>query len=165
MMPRNNERQRAAAAMTCLSRTKHGHGRREGFSPTFISYNSMKTRCLNSKFRNFHLWGGRGIKICERWLGERGFVNFLADMGERPPGTTLERRNNNGDYEPGNCRWATKAEQGQNTGRTKLTADMVRDIRQRSAAGESYAQLAKRFRISKPTIGNVVTRATWKNVE
>lgn len=74
----------------------------------------MKTRCLNPKHIGYAYYGGRGISICDRWLGEDGFENFLADMGERPAGTTLDRIDNDGDYEPGNCRWVTPKEQQAN---------------------------------------------------
>lgn len=82
-------------------------------SPEWISWQRMKQRCLpkNSVVRKYH--AGRGIKICERWLGS--FENFLADMGPRPEGKTLERKDNDGNYEPGNCIWATQAEQNNNT--------------------------------------------------
>lgn len=73
----------------------------------------MIARCTNSKNNRFHLYGARGISVCERWL--ESFQNFQQDMGERPEGMTLDRINVNGNYEPGNCRWATPKQQGRNT--------------------------------------------------
>lgn len=71
----------------------------------------MMRRCTRVNDPRYPEWGGRGITVCERWLE---FPNFLADMGERPPGLTLDRINNDGNYEPGNCRWATRKEQQAN---------------------------------------------------
>ena len=91
---------------------KHGHKSKHGKeSPTYRSWQNMKTRCLNSNHPQFKDWGGRGIKVCERWMD---FANFLEDMGEKPEGLTLDRINNDGNYEPGNCRWATRKQQVQN---------------------------------------------------
>jgi hypothetical protein len=80
-------------------------------SPTNKSWIMMLNRCNNPNATDRSYYGGRGIGVCERW---HSFVNFLTDMGERPPGTTLDRIDPNGNYEPGNCRWATPKQQSNN---------------------------------------------------
>lgn len=81
------------------------------------SYNGMKHRCLNKNAKRYSRYGGRGITVCDRWL--QSFKNFYVDMGPRPEGTTLERRDNDGNYEPNNCCWATPREQSNNMRRNK----------------------------------------------
>lgn len=80
-------------------------------TPTYRSWCAMKQRCLYKRSPKYHLYGGRGIRVCNRWLR---FENFLKDMGERPRGKTLDRKNNNLGYFKKNCRWATAAEQRNN---------------------------------------------------
>jgi hypothetical protein len=94
---------------------KHGHARRQKRTRTYTSWMAMHERCRNSKLKKWKVYGGRGITVCSRWSGEHGFENFLSDMGERPTGKTLDRfPNGDGNYEPGNTRWATLSEQNNN---------------------------------------------------
>jgi len=90
----------------------HGHAIYGKVSRTYRSWQAMKERCYKPKSINYGRYGGKGITVCERW--RNSFVNFLADMGERPEGTTMDRKNSKGNYEPGNCRWATDDIQQQN---------------------------------------------------
>lgn len=97
---------------------RHGQARAGKLTKLYVTYRSMVNRCQQPGCKQFPLYGGRGIKICSRWLDS--FENFAADMGEPPtPKHELDRRDNDGNYEPGNCRWATRKEQMRNTGATR----------------------------------------------
>jgi hypothetical protein len=91
-----------------LSRVKHGMS----YHPLYRVWLSMKSRCNNKKNLKYPRYGGRGIRVCDRW---NKFENFYADMGERPDGLSIDRINNNKGYNKKNCRWATIREQAKNT--------------------------------------------------
>jgi hypothetical protein len=106
--------QRKRAAQVCKARqTKHGHSTAK--TGEYVAWVNMKRRCDDPKHNpSFKNYGGKGVRVCDRWLGVHGFQNFLADLGFKPtPKHTLSRRGDSGNYEPGNCAWETWAEQGE----------------------------------------------------
>jgi hypothetical protein len=95
---------------------KHGYSRVGIYNSTYRAWASMKNRC-HAKFssKNYKYYAGKGIRICERWIGRQGFQNFLSDMGPKPGRSySLDRIDSDGNYEPSNCRWATKIQQSRN---------------------------------------------------
>ena len=104
---------REVLTATILKATaKHGHTRNYAQTSEYRAWRDAKSRCFNPKTIGYQNYGGRGITMCDRWRDN--FEFFLADVGPRPHGLTLDRINNDGNYEPGNCRWATRKEQRKN---------------------------------------------------
>lgn len=137
---------------------KHGHALAGASTPTYHVWQGMLARCGNPNNRAYSYYGGRGISVCDRWLS---FPNFLADMGEKPDGLSIDRfPNNDGNYEPGNCRWATVDEQAHNR-RGCLTPVEIEQVRikfkqvkgshARMPSGATRA-LAREFDVSTNTI-------------
>ena len=108
--------------------TTHGFASRDRKTPTYIAWSAMIRRCENKNTKDYPDYGGRGIKVCVRW--RHSFLFFVADMGSRPsPKHSLDRYpDNNGDYEPGNCRWATIKEQTRNARSNRIVRHLDRDM-------------------------------------
>lgn len=119
------------------------------------------SRCTNTNTKDAHLYTDKGIKVCERW---HVFENFLADMGERPENMTLDRIDSNKDYEPSNCRWATRLEQTRNNSATKLTLEKATEIVYRAIKfQETDADLGEAFGVHRRTVNSIVRKDTWKD--
>lgn len=126
---------------------KHGFARSGKVTPTWNCWSQMKQRCENPNNTVFRHYGGRGISVCVRW---KRFENFLKDMGKKPSGHQIDRIDNNGNYEPNNCRWATKKEQARNT-RTNRFYNTAFGIT------GCLAYLCERFKVNYKTV--------WKRLD
>lgn len=113
-MPRSKRSQSEYLTWLAKHNTKHGMTK----SPEYNAWRGIKRRCYDPKFKQYNDYGGRGIRMCDEWLNS--FDIFYADMGPRPKGYSIDRINNDGNYTPDNCRWATKAEQARNRTDTRV---------------------------------------------
>ena len=118
-------------------------------TPEYATWVAMKQRCTDPDCNSYHRYGGRGIKICHRWVFS--FLDFLQDMGQKPtPKHSIERKNNNGDYEPDNCVWATAKQQANNRRNNRvLTID---------GKSQTVAQWAEEFNVGERGIVNRLER-------
>lgn len=159
---------RSGRYVSCgCARARHGHAT-DGQSPTYKTWVAMRERCYRDTIEGYAAYGGSGVTVCDRW--NASFEAFLADMGKRPPGKTLDRfPNRDGNYEPTNCRWATPREQALNRGTTILTEDLVQEIHGRREHGESAKSIAQRIArltgCKEATVASVLSGRTWNGTK
>lgn len=147
---------------TLLRRNSESARHRLTNSPTWVSWQSMITRCTNSNTAGWKHYGGRGIRVCDRWRGREGFERFLVDVGVRPTGKTLDRIDVNGHYEPGNVRWASAKQQARNQRTTVLDDVAVSQIRWLvREGGHSQTSVARAWGISQSHVSLVVREKLW----
>lgn len=132
---------------------RHGEAVNGKDTPEYVCWMDMKARCLNLKHKHFKYYGGRGIAICERW--KTSFENFLADVGRRPsPKHTIDRfPNSDGNYEPNNIRWATRAEQTANRTITRMTVLNGEAI--------TVAEACRRLGLNLRTVSHRISAYGW----
>jgi len=134
----------------------HGMNRTSEYS----SYAGILNRCYDKNNKNYHRYGGRGIKVCERWL--HSFKNFYKDMGDKPfKGAQIDREENDGDYEPNNCRWVDNKTNSRNRSGLKLNMEKARKVRNMRQSGHTYGEIATFFDITKCNVRDVVKNRAW----
>jgi len=162
-MPEMSNKKNELLPYQRLSALKHGHAKHNGTlksSPTYQSWLSMKTRCTAKHRDTSSKYINRGISMCERW---NDFSNFLADMGERPDGKTLDRKDNALGYFPENCQWSDAVTQARNRRSTKLDYIKALDIAKRMLGGEKAAVIAKEYGVSENSVREIHKGRTWKD--
>lgn len=127
-------------------------------TPTYKTWAGMKNRCYNPLCGDYKNYGARGIAVCERW---HDFQSFLEDMGIKPAGMSIERLDNEADYSPGNCVWATKATQSRNRRFVHLNAEKAEAIRAGRRQGKTYEALAQEFGTSISHAHRIVKGQSW----
>lgn len=132
-------------------------------TPTYQSYNSMLTRCLNKDYDSYKIYGGRGITICHEWINS--FDCFLKDMGKRPSlKHSLDRIDNNKGYCKENCRWASKTEQNRNSRQCKLTKKDISEIKMLISFNVREQEIARIYKVTYENILNIKYNKTWKDI-
>lgn len=145
-----------------MANYKHGYTRNDAHHPLYKVWEGMIARCENPNNNSYQSYGGKGVRVCDRWRSS--FADFLIDLGERPgPRYTLERIDHERHYEPYNVIWATYTEQNRNRpGFVKLSLAKAREIRALSVNGVSSRAIAEKFGVHRRSIQDVIKYKIWK---
>ena len=139
-------------------KTTHGLA----YHPLYDTWNNMIQRCYNPKASNFEYYGGKGVTVCDEWKNDpQAFISWAEANGQKPE-LTIERINNNGNYEPSNCTWATMTEQNRHQTSTKLSIDKVKAIRKDDRL---YRIIGDEYGVSETHIGQIKLGRLWKDDE
>ncbi len=147
----------------CLCRERTSEATRtHGLSHTseFKIWAGMIKRCENPNDTTFKHYGGRGIRVCDRW--RHSFVNFYEDMGKRPPKFSIDRIDVNGNYEPGNCRWASQLQQAHNTRLNTLNPEIAAEIRRLAALGLQKIEISRKLGVLYSSVKQVCYGHQWR---
>jgi len=137
----------------------HGKSR----TPVYHAWKAMIQRCCNQNNKNYALYGGRGIKVCDRW--RHSFENFYEDMGDKPKGLQIDRTDNDKGYQPDNCQWVSHTENIRNSSVSKLNTEAVKVIKYAlKYMNISHQRLADLHGVSINTIGRIKRGKSWANV-
>lgn len=152
----------AAKARAFIRQEQHGESKNK--TKEYSCWTSMLQRCFNPNNIGYKNYGGRGITVCERW--RNSFRSFLEDMGRKPcKNLTLDRIDVNGNYEPYNCRWASRKIQTRNRRVTVLDEDSVRQIRELRQSGLSLAQIARHLGVKRGVVESVIYNKSWSDIQ
>jgi|APGre2960657404_1045060.scaffolds.fasta_scaffold18917_2 hypothetical protein len=134
-------------------------------NPFYRSWHSVKQRCTNSKNKLWHRYGGRGIKLFDAWVDDpKAFIEYVSNLDNaRKDGMSIDRIDNDGNYEPGNIKWSNKQEQGRNTSFVKINMDVANCIRENKKDGMKIKNIAANHNISISIVKNVLYGNSWKN--
>lgn len=132
---------------------------RHANDPRYNVWRCMRQRCNSPRHPDYRLYGGRGIRVCDRWAS---YEAFIADMGPRPVGGSLDRIDNDDPYSPDNCRWASALEQAHNRRNNRATEVAAICIRELQARGAGRRQLAAAFAVPLYTVDAILYRQCWK---
>lgn len=142
---------------------KHGLTDGESFRhPVYSAWSNMKQRCLNPNHPKYHRYGGRGISICDQWMNSKNFSKWAFE-NDWQKGLTLDRKNNDGNYEPSNCHWVLLSLNSRKKHTTKLSLVKAKEIRQHHSSGYTIKHLAELYDVTEGTVYFIVNEMTWKS--